>query len=184
LPSPSDLPELERERERMYSDLRDIGDFRPGTLNAVRHKWGKPHCACEDPNHPGHGEEYILAKKVAGKKVATHFRPGPALDKSGRDVANYKRFRGLGQAMVEITEQIHAPKPAASLAPDQPPAERKTGGSSCGFKRTARPTHGGSASSAIPPRKVCSPWGWFFAPPGSSLEGGCWDSTLGIVVLR
>ena len=139
MPAPSDLPELERERERMYSDLRDIGDFRPGTLNAVRHKCGKPNCACADPNHPGHGEEYILSKKVAGKTVAAHFRPGPALDKAQREVANYKRFRGLVQEMVEVNEKICEAKPAASLTADQPSAEGKKEGSSSSSKRSSPP---------------------------------------------
>ena len=141
MPSPSDLPELERERERMYSDLRDIGDFRPGTLNAVRHKCGKPNCACADPSHPGHGEEYILSKKVAGKTVAAHFRPGPALDKAQREVANYKRFRGLVHAMVEVNERICEARPAAALAADQPPAETegKKKDSSHSSRRTSPP---------------------------------------------
>ena len=106
MPSPSDLPEPERERERLYSDLRDIGDVRPGTLNPVRHKCGKSNCVCADPSHTGHGEEYILSKKVAGKTVAAHFRPGPALDKAQREVANHKRFRGLVQEIDEVNERI------------------------------------------------------------------------------
>ena len=140
MPPPSDLPELERERERMYSDLRDIGDFRPGTLNAVRHKCGKPNCACADPSHPGHGEEYILSKKVAGKTVAAHFRPGPALDKAQREVANYKCFWGLVQEIVEVNEQICEARPVAALAADQPPAEAegKKKGSSRSSRRTSR----------------------------------------------
>ena len=140
MPPPSDLPDLERERERMYSNLRDIGDFRPGTLNAVRHKCGKPNCACADPSHPGHGEEYILSKKVAGKTAATHFRRGPALDKAQREVANYKRFRGLVEEIVEVNEQICEARPVAALAADQPPAEAegKKKGSSRSSRRTSR----------------------------------------------
>ena len=141
MPSPSDLPELERERERMYSDLRDIGDFRPGTLNAVRHKCGKPNCACADPSHPGHGEEYILSKKVAGKTVAAHFRPGPALDKAQGEVANYKRFRGIVQDVVEVNEKICETRPVSALAGDHPPAETegKKRGSSRSSRRTSPP---------------------------------------------
>lgn len=139
MPVPYDLPELEHERDRIYSDLRDVGDFRPGTLNAVRHRCGKPNCVCADPTHPGHGEEYILSKKVAGKTVAAHFRPGPALDKAQREVANYKRFRGLVQEIVEVNERICEARPVSPLVADQPSGEGKKGGSSGSSKPTSRP---------------------------------------------
>jgi hypothetical protein len=120
--------------------LLDVGDFRPGTLNAVRHGCGKPNCACADPSHPGHGEDYILSKKVGGKTVAAHFRPGPALDKARREVANYKRFRGLVQEIVEVNERICAARPVSLPAADQPPGEGgNERGSPSRSKRTSPP---------------------------------------------
>ncbi len=84
-----------------------------------------------DPSHPGHGEEYILGRKVAGKTVAAHFRSGPALDRAQREVANCKCFRGLVHEMVEVNEQVCEASPVAALVADQPPAgiESKKGGS-------------------------------------------------------
>lgn len=139
MPSPYDLPELEHERERMYSELRNVGDFRPGTLNSVRHRCGKPNCVCANPSHPGHGQEHILSRKVAGKTVATHFRPGPALEKAQREVANYKRFRGLVQEIVAVNEQICEARPASPLAEEQPSGEGKGRGPSGSSKPTSRP---------------------------------------------
>ena len=139
MPSLSDLQELEREGERVYSDLQGVGDFRSGTLNAVRHKCGKPNCACADPSHPGHGQDYILSKKVAGKTVAAHFRPGPALERAQREVANYKGFRGLVQEIVEVNERICDARPVSRLASDQPSGEGKKRGSSGSSKRTSPP---------------------------------------------
>lgn len=139
MPSPSELPEVACKRERMYSDLTDVGDFRSGTLKAVRHKCGKPNRVCADPGHPGHGEESILSKKVAGKTGAANFRPGPALDKAQREVANDKRFRGLMQEIFEVNERICEATPVAPLATDQPSAEGKSGSSSSKSKRTSRP---------------------------------------------
>ena len=43
---PDELAELERRREELYRELRQVGDFRRGSLNEVRRKCGKPNCAC------------------------------------------------------------------------------------------------------------------------------------------
>ena len=127
MPSRSGLAELERERERMYAKLREVGEFRPGTLNAVPHRCGKRDCVCADPRHPGHGEDYIVSKKVAGKTVAAHFRSEPALDKARREVANYKRFPGLVQKVVEVSEKICEAQPVSTLAADPPSGDGKEG---------------------------------------------------------
>ncbi len=141
MPSPPDLPELEEQRARLYSDIAQVGDLRPGSLAAVRRRCGKPNCACSDPAHPGHGPQYNLTKTVAGKTVAAHFKPGPPLEKVQREVANYKRFRGLVEEIVEVNEQICEARPIAPLAADQPPAEAegKKRGSSRSSRRTSPP---------------------------------------------
>ena len=138
--SASDLPELEDQRERLQVDLAQVGDFRPGTLNAVRHRCGKPNCVCAEPGHPGHGEEYILSKKVAGKTVAAHFRPGPGLEKARREVANYKRFRGLVQELVEVNERICERRPISELSAEQPLPDGggQRGGSLKDSRRTSK----------------------------------------------
>lgn len=72
-PSPV-LPELEQRRDRLCDDLAAVGDFRPGSLSAVMSRCGKPNCVCADPDHPGHGPQHVLTKKVAGKTVTVHLR--------------------------------------------------------------------------------------------------------------
>ncbi|HUY25716.1 MAG TPA: DUF6788 family protein [Candidatus Saccharimonadales bacterium] len=127
LPSQPGLPELEEQRTRLYADLSQVGDFRPGSLAAVRRRCGRPNCGCSDPAHSRHGPEYNLTRTVAGKTVGAHFKPGPQLEKVRREVANYKHFRGLVEEIVEVSEQICETRPVAALAADQPPAkaERK-----------------------------------------------------------
>ena len=141
MPSKPDLPELEEQRTRLYADLSQVGDFRPGSLAAVRRRCGRPNCACSDPAHPGHGPQYNLTRTVGGKSVAAHFKPGPQLEKVQREVANYKHFRGLVEEIVEVNEQICETRPVAALAADQPPAEAegKKKGSSRSSRRTSPP---------------------------------------------
>ena len=111
-----DLPRLQEERTRLYSNLASVGDFRRGTLLPVMRRCGKANCACADPDHPGHGPQYTLTKKVSGKTVARRFPVGPELDKATRETANYKRFKGIVEEIVEVNEQICDAKPAVPSA--------------------------------------------------------------------
>ena len=98
MPSPSDLPELERERERMYSDLRDIGDFRPGTLNAVRHKCGKPNCRCADGE--GHTSLYLVQSQAG--KVRQICIPKALQDPVRQAVAEFQELQRLVNEVSEL----------------------------------------------------------------------------------
>jgi hypothetical protein len=43
------LPELEAERERLYAQLSEVGDFRRGSVSENYRKCGKLNCACASP---------------------------------------------------------------------------------------------------------------------------------------
>ena len=43
------LPELEAERDRLYTQLAGVGDFRRGSVSENYRKCGKPNCACARP---------------------------------------------------------------------------------------------------------------------------------------
>src|SRR5579863_9040099 len=110
---PDGLPELERRRQELYQELSGVGDFRPGSLNEVRRKCGKPNCACAAPGHPGHGPQYNLTRRVDGRTRTRHLRPGPELDKARRETAEYQRFRDLVGQVTEVNEAICDARPAA-----------------------------------------------------------------------
>jgi hypothetical protein len=125
---PSDLPGLERRRSELLGMLARIGDFRRGALNAVWRKCGKLNCACAQPGHRGHGPQYNLTRRVGGKTVNVHLKPGPELDKVEREVAEHQRFQDLVEEVTVVSEAICAARPAAAgTAP--PPAEGERGGS-------------------------------------------------------
>ncbi len=84
-------------------------------------------CACAQPGHRGHGPQHNLTRRVGGKTLNTHLRPGPELDKAGREVAEHQRFLGLVEEVSEVSEAICAARPATGAAP--PPAEGERGGS-------------------------------------------------------
>jgi hypothetical protein len=110
---PDELPELERRRAELYQQLAQVGDFRPGSLNEVRRKCGKPNCACAAPGHPGHGPQYNLTRRAEGRTQTRHLRPGPELDKIRREAAAYQRFRNLVGQVTEVNEAICDARPVA-----------------------------------------------------------------------
>jgi hypothetical protein len=137
---PDDLAGLERRRAALYQELSQVGDFRRGTLRAVRRKCGRPNCACAQPGHPGHGPQYNLSRSVGGRTVTRHLKPGPELDKVTAEVAEYERFRALVGLVTEVNEEIcearPVPRPAQQAAAG-PAGER--GGSSPSSGRRSRP---------------------------------------------
>jgi hypothetical protein len=125
---PDELQELERRREELYRELSQVGDFRPGSLNEVRRKCGKPNCACAAPGHPGHGPQYNLTRRVEGRTRTVHLRPGPELDKARREVAEYQRFRDLVGQVTEVSEAICDARPAVPDAAGDADGPSGTGG--------------------------------------------------------
>lgn len=142
-----DVAELERRRDGLRADLAVVGDFRPGSLSAVMRRCGKANCACAAPEHPGHGPHHVLTRKLAGKTVTVHLRPGPELEKARVEVGNYKRFRALVDELISVNEAICAARPISPLAegtggePEGGPAGTpgQKGGSSTSSPRRSRP---------------------------------------------
>ena len=129
------LPEIEQERRRLYQELAATEDFRRGSVTANYRRCGKPNCACADPAHPGHGPRYLLTMSQAGKTQARQVAEGAELEKTRREVANYKRFRAVVEEIVEVNQQICDARPVPVLAQDQPP---DAGGKERGSKRSSR----------------------------------------------
>lgn len=68
------------------------------------------------------------------------FGSGTALARAQREVASYKRFRGLVQEVVEGNERVCEARPVGPLATDQCSGEGKQGqGSSSSSKPTGQP---------------------------------------------
>ena len=124
-----DLAWLVRRRAELFGLIVQVGDFRRGALNAVWRRCGKPNCACAQPGHRGHGPQWNLTRRVGGKTVNTHLRPGPELEKAQREVAEHQRFLGLVEEVTAVSEAICAARPVAGPAAAPPPAEGERGGS-------------------------------------------------------
>lgn len=132
-----DLAWLERRRGELFALMVQAGDFRRGALNAVWRKCGKPNCACAQPGHRGHGPQYNLTRRIGGKTVNVHLRPGPELEKAEREVAEHQRFAALVEEVTAVSEAICAARPVSGAAP--PAAEGGKGGGSRRRSRRSPP---------------------------------------------
>ena len=134
--SGQDLAWLERRRAELLGLISQVGDFRRGALNAVWRKCGKADCACAQPGHRGHGPQWNLTRRVGGKTVNVHLKPGPGLEKVRAEVAEHQRFAALVEEVSAVSEAICAARPAAPVAAPSPP-EGEKGGSRRGSGRSS-----------------------------------------------
>lgn len=109
------LASLEEQRGQLYNRLRQVGDFRPGSIAVTFRKCGRSNCACAKADHPGHGPRYLWSTTQQGKSRAQHLRLGPEVAKVEKELANYQRFVKLGAELVRVNEQICRLRPVPEV---------------------------------------------------------------------
>lgn len=105
------LAELEQQRSDIFQEMLRLPDFRSGSITSTRGTCGKANCHCHQPNHPGHGPNLRLTRKVGGKTITETFASAAELHKTQREVAAYHRFRELAQQLLEVNEKICRARP-------------------------------------------------------------------------
>ena len=114
------LPHCEAQRTILFRQLTALGDFRRGSITSTSGKCGKPNCHCAQPNDSGHGPNFRLTRKVAGKTVTETFDSPTALRKAQQEVAEFHRFQKLAGEIVEVNEKICALRPVEdTLTPEE-----------------------------------------------------------------
>ncbi len=126
------IDELSRQRDALRAQLVSVGDMRPGSLVARYRKCGKPSCRCAGQGERGHGPSWSLTHAVDGK-TRTKIIPTAAVPRAQEQIAEYRRFRRLIRALVEVSEKVcndqlqspqaaepSAAKKGASKAPSRP----------------------------------------------------------------
>ena len=116
---PETLEDLERQKNELYRQLAELGDFRRGTISANYRKCGKAYCVCARAGHPGHGPQYLWNATIKGKSRAQNLRLGAELEKVGREVENYRRVLQWLDQWIEVNEKICQRKPVNSIAEEE-----------------------------------------------------------------
>src|SRR5258708_39544053 len=103
---PESLVGLENRRTAVQAQIAQLGDMRSGSITGTGGRCGNPHCHCHRAGDPGHGPYYRLTRKVNGKTVTETFASPASLAKAQREVAEGRRFRQLGDQLLEVNERI------------------------------------------------------------------------------
>jgi hypothetical protein len=129
---------IEQRRVALRAELAQVGAMRPGSLVGRYRRCGKPRCHCARPGAAGHGPSWSLTHAVAGKTV-TRVIPPAAVDTTQRQIAEYRRFRGVVRALVTASEQACeaalARPAAAEAAAEKGGSRRRSRGKSAGKSR-------------------------------------------------
>jgi hypothetical protein len=105
------LPQLEAQKSDLLRQLAAVGDLRRGSISTTSGKCGKPNCHCAKRGDPGHGPNFRLTRRVAGKTTTETFDSPAALRKAEQEVAEFHRFQELSGDVVEVSEKICALRP-------------------------------------------------------------------------
>jgi hypothetical protein len=119
------LVEYEQKRVALIDSLKELGDFRRGTVTVNYRKCGKPNCACVQPGHPGHGPQYLWSATIQGKSYAKNLKLGPQMQKYEEETARHRRFVEVCEEIVRINERICDLRPVPQTKDDQELAELK-----------------------------------------------------------
>ena len=119
------LEQLEERRDNIYLQMSAVGDFRPGMISVNFRRCGKKNCVCVQPDHPGHGPQYLWNTTQKGVSRAQNLRMGPELEKTEKEIANYRKFARLYQEAIEVNEKICLLRPVSEIDDDNELEELK-----------------------------------------------------------
>ena len=113
---------IEAQIEKVKAELLKIGEMRPGSLSQQYSACQKPGCKCVDPVKPQkHGPFYQLSYSHRGKSTTQFVRP-QFVSQVRRQLAAYKKFKGLTEKWVALALELSKLKmeEARSAASKQP----------------------------------------------------------------
>jgi hypothetical protein len=96
---------LERQIEKIKSELSLLGELRPGSLSKQYNVCGNPNCRCKDDPPKRHGPYYQLSFTRKGKS-RSKFVKKPQLSEVQKQLKNYARLRSLVDRWIELSSEL------------------------------------------------------------------------------
>lgn len=84
----------------------EIDNFRRGCVTMRFRRCGKKNCICAQPDHGGHGPQYMYVYHEDGKTRSRSLAPGTDLQTTQMQVANYRIFTGIIKRIVDLNVKI------------------------------------------------------------------------------
>jgi Family of unknown function (DUF6788) len=98
--------ELEKHREKLLKELKEIEEFRRGSINVVYRKCGKSRCACNQEDHPGHGPMVTLTYSEGGKTRTRSLSSAKAQETVKKQIKDHKRFEEWRKRWLKLNEEM------------------------------------------------------------------------------
>jgi hypothetical protein len=121
----NDIPSLEASRTSLLRRLAQLQDMRPGSVGAAFRRCGKPSCHCAHPKDPGHGPHFQFTYKKGGKTVTQSLPNREAVRRAEQEVAEFRTFEQLTQALVEVNQKICQLRPLPTAVEPWSAEEKK-----------------------------------------------------------
>lgn len=96
---------MDKKSGKLLNELRQIGEFRRGSLNSIYRKCGKARCVCNEKDHPGHGPQTTLTYKVSGKSRIRNLTSPAEVELVREQIANHDRFQDWHRRWQELKEK-------------------------------------------------------------------------------
>ena len=113
------LHSLERRRIEILEKVAALGDLRPGSLTTTQGKCGKSQCCCKEPDHPGHGPHWRVTYKADGRTRTESLSDPADIGKTGREIAEFRKFQRLSREFVEVNTRICRTRSAEPHGPEE-----------------------------------------------------------------
>ena len=122
------LDALEQRRTALLEQIRELGDFRPGSITATTGRCGNARCHCHRPGDPGHGPNFRLTFKRNHKTVTESFPNEASKRKAEHEIAAFRQWQQLSREFVEINTQICQQRPVEDTWSPREKKPRKRSG--------------------------------------------------------
>jgi hypothetical protein len=99
------IQQLERQIEKVKTDLVELGDLRPGSLSEQYNVCGTPGCRCKASPPEKHGPYYQLSFTRNGRSSSRFVRREELADVK-KQVRNHTRLRELVKHWIELATEL------------------------------------------------------------------------------
>lgn len=96
---------LQRQIDKVKSDLGALGDLRPGSLSTQYNVCGTPGCRCKATSPAKHGPYYQVSFTRKGKS-STKFVKKPDLPEVRKQLKNYESMKLLIDRWIDLATEL------------------------------------------------------------------------------
>lgn len=99
------LDKLNVKKETILQQIRELDDFRQGSLSPRYRKCGKPYCHCAKEGSKGHGPLWMVTKSAKGKTISKAI-PIDKVDITFKQINTFHSFQKLVREYIETNIKI------------------------------------------------------------------------------